>query len=449
MKAQAHDKIEHIVRSSGLWDGEREQTHAFLTSATPFVITPDQRTQIEEGGRAALKVLEGITRILAIAAQPNISRGPAWNLIRKISKLQVPKFFHPLQGAKPEHGNILVKFDLVEDEDGNFKVAEIDATNRRGLGYTSLFDRVRKDLFPDMAHLPSPIEHLSGRVKRLDALRGARAADEMVTLGYVYAHKERWYLPEFLILAGEMERYGIRLLVGSEHELQVQDNKVFIGGVECDSRVLMDIALKMDDHQKAAQLGALFRGGNIRLIVPPRPFLGSKALLALAHNCDDASAGSRDHKVYRLLEHILGSQIDAEDLKRFRGFVPATRFVSKAGPTDQKMAALRKRGVVIKEVVNSGMKGVAFSANPNSDFDDLMRDARKRPYSYILQDEVVTRQREFNLRNGGDPFTEQRRTRLIVYFVGRELVTGVATACREREVHGGKTAAFAPLIIGE
>lgn len=418
-------RVSRIIQDSGLWDDGRHDTHGFRVTDTLVDYTPEQAAQLRVLGGAIHDVMEGMSRIIGIASNPVLATGSTWSMVRKVTGMMVPGFMRPLQALSVHIVPSLIKVDVMEDVDGLMRVAEIDATNRRGMGYTSLFERARAEIDPHCTPLgKSIIPALAEYVKML-----CEKLKKPAQLGYVYAHQERFYKPEFVILKRELAGHGVELVLGDEYETRVDGDIVVIDGVRCESGLMADFALKLVRTDLMAQFADLYTRGQVRLLIPARPFLGSKGLLALIHNADDD----------KRLEAILLSQIDPDALALMRKHVPVTRFVTSKSERPE-------RGV-LKEVISSGMKGVYFA--DEDDFDAAWRDARGRPYQYVLQDHVDCRLREFFVRDlDRDEYVrEQLRTRLIVYYVKRVLCGGVVTAGDGVRIHGGGRSVFTSSIV--
>ena len=416
MVRDLYSRIEGIVTESGLWAGEQRQTHAFRPTSSIVGFTSAQVEELKRLGPTIAEVLQGMSRILTVAHNLDVAEGEAWRVLRKVMSMEVPGFMAPLQSLYPKQAPLLIKVDVMEDGDGQFHLAEIDATNRRGMGYTSLFERLRSEVKPRSSAPFTPIvEALAGLVKRL-------CGKGRPQLGYVYAHRERFYLSEFLILRDALRHYDVELLVGDELETNVVGDTVVINGTPCESALLADFAIKLERKELIVDLSRLYKEKRVRLLIPPRPFLGSKALLALLHNAEG------DAKI----EAILRSMIDGEAIDHLRQRVPMTRFVTKS--------SVAPTSGVLKEVISSGMKGVYFVGDPA--FKKGFADARSRPYQYVVQDEIVCRRRRFQVLSSEGGSRENLRTRLILYYVLRSPAGGLITATEEKAVHGGGRAVF-------
>lgn len=427
--APSHQHLESLVRDSGIWTDDRADTHRFRLTRTLARYSPQQVADINRLGLAINEMMKGMSRLVTIASNGTTSPGNSWALVRTATNMMAPRYMRDLQPLFPQRVPHIVKVDYMEDADGALHIAEIDATNRRGMGYTSLFEKLRAALDPNCVPMAKPIiPALAEHVKRL-------CGKDKPQVGYVYAHKERFYLAEFEILKRELAAHGVELLLGSEYETGVDHfaDQVIIGNTRCTSGLVADFALKLERMDLAAQFADLYRRSKVRLLIPARPFLGSKALLGLLHNATPNPKGGRPEDRDPRLEAILLSQIDPDALALVRKHTPVTRFVTAD-------TARPERGV-LKEVMSSGMHGVYFASNV--DFDKAFDDARRRPFQYVLQDEIDCAERPFDtFAPDGTVVTEQLRTRLIVHYINHEPAGGVVTAGHGKSIHGGTQAVF-------
>lgn len=408
--------VENVVLKSGIWAGQQRQTHGFLLTPEVFRLSESQHQWLREFGLALHGCLAGAGRIAAVACDTDLNcNTTGWRLARQVAKKEVTFRHRDIQHLHPNHVPFIIKTDWVEDQSGQLRLVEIDAMNRRGLGYTTLFNRVRDTLYPEAQVLPG--------VARL-------IADEMVRrrraeLIFLYAHKERFYLPEFMVFAAEMRKYGVEVVLSDELELEVREKKVVIRGEEKHDPLFVNFPVFSKKGRTEVELAQLYRHEEIELLMPPKSFLGSKGLLALLKN------ESNDQN----LESILGSQIDPKALTLVRESLPCTHMITLRSPEE-----LGDGRWVLKETISAGTKGVVFSDDPS--FQDAFKSARRASYKYVLQETVKGKQRQFRYwQNGQEEVSvADWYTRVIIYFVGRQPADVVVTACQDKLVHGGKQA---------
>ena len=171
----------------------------------------------------------------------------------------------------------------------------------------------------------------------------------------------------------------------------------------------------------------------MKFIIPPKPFLGAKGVLALLRN----DGGNK------YLEPLLYSFIKKQSLDLVRKYIPETLLVGKQaeGINSIKERVSRKR-FVLKESISSGMKGTVFSGD--ACFDATLARACATNMNWILQEEVVNQPQTFSWFENGNGSIPKIKTsddwfmRVTTQYVNRKLGDVIVTACRDKAVHGGK-----------
>lgn len=418
------EQIELVVRESGLWDQGREKSHGFLLSPTVYTITATQRRELEDLGKSLSECLMGLGRIAVIAFTDYLSKSPSWAVVRRVLDQDVPKNYRLLAIKHPNRIPAICKVDLMEGEDGQFYIAEIDGHNKHGLGYSTLAARVRRVIAPDVECLPGVATSLSEEVKRRS--RGTN------TLVLVYSDQERFYLPEFQILASEMATHGIRLVVISELEMSAQGDKLSYHGQEEGHSLFVDLPFLYRRPELRETLGRLYEDGEVDFLIPPKPFFGAKAVLALLRN------DLMDPEV----EAIVRSQIPIQHLERMRRYIPETYLVQ--GRVDPKLLGEGKR-FVLKATISSGMKGTIFS--DSGVFAARLAEAQELKGRYILQREVTTAPRQFRYYQGEEKLKGNWYMRVTAHYARAKLADVVVTARQDKRVHGAKDSLQVGTII--
>lgn len=409
-----HQLIKDTVVQSGLWDLGQEN-YLFLLSSDVYAVSPNQLKALEVMGPALQECLAGLGRIAATSFTPALGYGKTWAMITKSLRTGTPSLYNDLQGLKPGRTPTLCKVDLVEGVDDRFYIAEIDGHNKHGLGYSTLAARVRDLLIKDAKKFPGVAKTLVAEIKR------RRAGDQTVLM--LYGDHERFYLPEFKILANEMAGLGVNLVVRSEMELkenplqQLSDLK--------EPRLLMDFPVMYHNQELCEALSALYRKGEVDFLFPPKPFLGSKAVLGLLRNDEGKPE----------LEAILKSQIETAALETLRSFIPETYLVHKGRNPQHWLNLCGGRRFILKKCISSGMKGTVFTGEP--EFETEFELACKSYYHYVLQEEVPTRTRRFGYYTSfGAPEQAEWYTRVTVHFNRGTVADLVVTARQDKKVHG-------------
>jgi len=309
--------------------------------------------------------------------------------------------------------------DIMESESGEFRIAEIDGHNKHGLGYSTLTARIRRAIMPEAKAFPGVAMTLAKEIQR-------RGENSVVLL---YADQERFYLPEFRILQAELATHGVEVGVVAESEVRIENERAVVSKDGKDHRLFVDFPFMSvrGTHSQAVNqiLATRYRAGEIDFLIPPKPFYGSKAVLALLRNDIENDE----------LEAILKSQIRSASLELLRQYIPETYLVHKRAREEYWRGKCNGRRFVLKESISSGMKGTVFSDEPH--FDAIMKRACDSYYRFVLQKEVTNRSRSFQyFADGGCLRQGEWFMRITVHYSVRRVADIVITARQDKKVHG-------------
>lgn len=403
--------LKEVVQQSGLWHGGREETHRFLLSPDVFQLTTAQRQELEKLGQALFDVMGNLSHMATCVKGGRYCGNGGWGTFRRIMSSGVPRKYQQLQKLNSDDIPQMLKVDIMMGEDGSFRIAEIDGHNKHGMGYSTLGARFRQAMMPSAAGLPGTVASVADFIKR-------RYRSDRVM--FLHSHFERFYIPEFEIAAAEFARHGVNCQVVSEHNLKPEQ---VTGGVFID---LPFLDSKSDDLHSA--IASAYMRGEVKCVLPPKPFLGSKSLLAFLRN-------DRNHPG---IANLLSVFVDRRSLATLRRYIPETVLVGRGGGVSFEtiMEMVSHKRYVLKQGVASGMKGVHFSDNPS--FEKALKRASKTYVSQVLQEEVPTKQFEFtSFDKRGVPNTSNDwHVRLTTHFVARRLAEITVTARRDKSVHG-------------
>ena len=409
-----YNKLKEVIDGSGIWTGARGETHAFLLSPSVYEITTGQRQELSALGYALYDCLAGLSHIAVIAYDRHLNYGNVWGLARKVFSTGVPSMYTELQGMNVRHLPKLLKVDLMVDRNGHFRIAEIDGHNKHGVGYSTLGLRFRQALYPEAKSLPGTVMALAIEIKRLEHNR----------LKLFYADQERFYLPEFEIVRQEFLKHGIDCLIVSEMEA---DNGFLEEGL------FLDLPFLYHHMEHYSRIVAAYKAGNVSFIIPPKPFLGAKGVLALLRN----DGGNPQ------LEALMRTFIRGQSLDIVRGYIPETLLVGRQAKGFEAIRRLvADKRYVLKESISSGMKGTVFSDSP--DFETVLVGACCSRLNWILQEEVENQPQTFSWyekANGDAPMLQTSSDwymRVTVQYVNRVLADAIVTARRDKSVHGAK-----------
>lgn len=425
IKMITRDKVQAVVLKSDLWRREKSK-YEFCLSPEVYEITQERKDQLINIGNSIRDCLAGIGRISAIASDPKIGYGITWQMIRKALNTDIPGIYQEIQNLNPGKVPDICKVDLMLGKDGRFYIAEIDGHNKHGMGYCTLASRMQKVIRPDSETFPGIAKLMSERIKML-----GNGKNDVVLLS---TERERFYLPEFKILQDELTKYGVNLIVVSEEEF---DDKGTItpSGLE-GFRIFVDLPFLFEESNLWKRLVTLYKDGKIDFIIPPKPFLGSKSILALLRN---------DEKNPEL-EAILQSQINRRSLEQLRSHIPKTFLVRRRYKNEDKNQKFWQQLIgderfLIKATVSSGMKGVAF-VDEKHKFQQTFSNARNSYYHYILQEEVESDPVHFQFfEENGSLLSARWYMRVTAHFAltqpPNQRVAGVTvTARQDKKVHG-------------
>lgn len=404
---------EQLLQEWGLWAGARRETHSFLLSPDAYEITSAQAVELEELARTIHESLGGAGRMAAIATNPTLCRGKTWGMIRRALFAGVPQDYQGLELLEPGQVPVPIKVDLMERIDGSYAIAEIDGHNTHGLGYSGLLALMTQLGHPDAKHYPGVAAALKTELHRRGESR----------LTFLYGDRERFYLPEFEILARTLKSEGVDLTVVSEIEVA--------GELPAGLLVGLPFLYRNQDLRQSLVRG--YREGKYRFLIPPKPFLGSKALLALLRNEENDQE----------LEAILRSQILARSLEVVRRCTPKTHLIIKQGRDSETYWAARRNGsrCVLKECISSGMKGTVFS--DEAEFGSVWHRACASHYQFVMQEEVETRRRRLSyFEADGQLKSADWHLRVIVHFSQAKVADVIVTARQDKAVHGAKDCLF-------
>lgn len=406
--------VEQVVQESGLWHGTGEN-YRFLPSPAVYTLTGEQRKELEKLGVALRESLGGLGRIFAIASQSQFAYGKTWGMVLRSLRTGVPKNYHHLACLHAGRTPAICKVDLMEGVDGRFYIAEIDGHNKHGLGYSTLGARCRRLIAPDAQTFPGVANVIAVETKRLN-----RGVGDLVLL---YADQERFYLPEFRILREELKHHGVELTVVAESELElgrIEGRKYF-------KKHPLFVDLPFMYHNKTLNelLAEGYVQGEVDFLLPPKPFFGSKAILALLRNDEEKPE----------LEAVLRSQIPLGALALVREYLPETYLVHKGEKRERWAKLADGRRFVLKETVSSGMKGTVF---PEDDgYEKTFNDACASYYRFVFQEEVHPKRQRFAYFDDRQQLAEADwYTRVTVHFTRREVADIIVTARRDKKVHG-------------
>lgn len=409
--------VEQVVRDSGLWSNGREYSHRFVLSPSTYTISTRQQTDLSRLGQCLDRVLLGLCRIAAIALNPKVGNKPAWKRLCATFTRGVPQPMREVWLLEPEAIPAVYKVDLIETIDGEYRIAELDAQNKHGLGYSTLTANIRCTVARNARSYP-------GTAAKIAAAIRAHGTNEALL---IFADYERFYQPEFEILKEALSFLGVELTVTNEVDLDPNEI-VRRSWSTSQPLVLVDFPMMNRNLQVRQTIAERYIEDKIRFLIPPKPYLGSKGMLAVLRNDE----GNVD------LEAILGEHIGAETLTTVREFIPRT-YLLQPKHTSLDVASLTECSrYLLKRTISSGMKGVHFPDDPG--FYEVLAEAVKMHGLYVLQEIVPSATRPFQYYNGtSELHTADWHMRVTSHFSAGAVADVIVTACLDDHVHGSKS----------
>lgn len=413
------ERIEQIVTESGLWDDGRRESHSFLLSPEVLMVSRERLKALDLLAGALRDCLTGMGCLMAeVSRSTEAPRGFDW--FRNAVLANTPEQYRHAHLRHPWKVPTVCMVDMLEDEAGRWWIAEIDGTNKRGFGYAVLMHRIAQTIMPDALLLPGVATSC------IDVLRSA----EVSKLLLIAPAPELYYRPWFTILKRALESDGVEVEVAFERRsLAALREKTY--AVALDWPLTRHRALDSLLEENYAR-------GGLDFLLPPKPFFGSKALLAVLKN----ELGDKP------LEDTLCHYIPPRSLTRVREYIPETYFPgcivrTDDGWTDPEGEFSTPGDYLIKRTLSSGMKGVLFPDDPN--YEAVLKSGpfALHPFRFVIQRIITNRLRPLQFFSAdGASLEEKRQLRISCYF---DLVKGAladidVTACQGREIHGGKDA---------
>ena len=418
--------IEQVVLDSGLWGPGRSPNYQFLLSPDLYQVTETRRQELEALACALHDCLSGMGRLAAIAFDPRLGQGPAWGKLSRAFRTGVPAFYEGLQHLNPSRVPAICKVDFLEGTDGKFYIVEIDSHNKHGMGYSTLFRRMRQVVGPDHISFPGVVTAIVAEL--------ARRNTKSLTL--IYADQERFYLPEFQIFQEELSKRGIRLFLAAESEVRVVDGGLAFGGEKVEAKTFVDLPSMYRNPALVEYLASGYRSGEIDFLIPPKPFLGAKSGLAILRN-EDADP---------VLEGVLCSQIRGDSLALVRQYIPRTYLVGKERKPEYWRGLMNGTRFVLKESISSGMKGTVFSDDLG--FYHRFQKACASPGKFVLQEEIENRFQPFRyFDEDGKLLESEWCLRVTVHFVMRAVADVFVTGRRSKRIQGATDSVFLGSVI--
>lgn len=415
-----YQDLERVVVESGLWNDDRRKTHGFLLSPEAYPIFSGELVVLNNLGRAIYQCLEGIAKIAVIASNQELGGNRSWRMVKGVLHSAIPNYYQEISSLKPSRVPLICKVDLmVSNEPPYFFIAEIDGHNKHAMGYATLASQMAQ-----MVKRPEEIS-FGGVAAFLSKI--LTNEEEKRSLFFLLSQQERFYLPEVRILQRALAKSGVGSFIAHETEGIFHD---VIRGQTLPSwaKTGMDFPFMYHNPCLVRDLVAQYQKNSINFLIPPKPFFGSKGLLALIKNDNEDED----------LEAILRSQIPARALALVREHLPETYLVGKGFRQDKWRESVKKYPFLIKKTVASGMKGIWFS--DDFQFQHALEQAAIYPGHFILQREIKNKPERLQYFTEEGELTDDdwflRLTTLFTVLKPETIADIIVTARKDKKVHG-------------
>lgn len=410
MTKTQYEVIRQIVIDSGLWQGEREDSHRFILSPEVYSLSDYELTQLKTLGRSLYAVMQGLSRIVGKSEDQKVAKGRIWDIIRRVSSVGIPRSHRRVQTRFPDDYPVIFKVDLLRSG-GKFWVVEFDGVNTHGFGYTVLLNRIRDSLISKQAR------RLRGTVPTIAEYMHSHYA--AMPLFLFVSSNSRFYEPYYRIMTKELLGRGLWTTFSGEW---MEDHEKMLASWH---KLALQFPIFRTDSPLQFILAERYAERQLSFLIPPKTFMGSKSVMALLKN----------ELLDRELEAILTEEIDDAMLESFRSFIPATYLVY---PDGQNVLPnfLRGRFWVMKRAISSGSKGTAF-ITPDMVTSRFL--ANEAPYQTILQEELPNDPLMLTYYGEEGEFkVDTWFARFTAHYHFGELVDMDITARRDKLVHGAK-----------
>jgi len=406
-----HEPYFALLNESGLWRGQRADTHFFHLSPDVYPVCRDQQALLVKLGAAIPVVFAAMSQLITEADQKRSEQ--RWNPFLYAAQKGIPRPFYPLQVMQPDSIPQLCKVDLMEDEHNQYRIAEIDGTNERGMGYSTLTAKLRKLSQPDATTFP-------GCARLLAELVRSRDKQSLILL---YPEQERFYRPEFEVLQSALAEQGVQLDLVIEGDYLGLENALQQQGA---TALFMHLGHMYRDELMFWLLSRAYEEGDVEFLIPPKLWTSSKAVLALLRN----DIGNP------FVEQKLGETITKWALSLMRDLIPETYLVEST-PEFLRLFPKGKpvEGFVLKACYASGMKGTIFTDDPR--FPKAFDEALRTNGNYVLQRVVTNAAKQYRFFDRDKNLQEATWYQRVVTHFNRGHVADVTVTGRQDKcVHG-------------
>lgn len=373
------------MRYSGIWNSPDDEKYRYRLRLSPdlFPISPESLAELKTINELMYQdngFLRGSVSLYTATANPKLSGFPVWGFLSRSLRTGIPKNEINLQQLYPNWLPSIIRLDLAERSDNPlFQIMEVEGDKTHAFGYSTIADFVRDK---DEPALPGIAKTLA---RSLD-----NNSDSPVLL--IVGQQERFYEPELNYFCKEAtSETGRQFIMVPEKQLKIDNDGLYKEGEDFRSRVLVNLPILTPfgpsgtgvDQESILEE---YRTGKLTCLIPPKRFLGNKALLGIISNCDKNPE----------IEMILRQFFQEKTLDTLRRYIPNSSLIWKSNLNYwQDELSDNPELWVVKQTTSSGMKGVALPDNPQKQ-KALLEEASTRPGQFIVQRRIEQKKRKFN-----------------------------------------------------
>lgn len=297
------------------------ETAVFQASSETFPITKADLVKIISIGRSSYALMRCMSNLSVISTDKSIKLPAKFKTIRKMIYQGIPQEVTDALCAHPTRVSNIMRIDFMFDINGDLKIAEIDPTNKHGLGF-ALACRNNTEQGYGNQKILTLLSHI------------VRRYDELVI---VISNTEKFFIREQIYFAKEFTKVtGIKTSVLTEN-----DSGRLLEKISDPSCCFLDMPI-LENTLLQTKLINCFIATPKRVVMPPKHWMTNKSILAFVHDTE--------------MRSILQAFMNGHDLDLLTSVIPPT-FIEQ--PNDSHL-------YIRKEVVSSGAEGVFFSESDNA-----------------------------------------------------------------------------------
>lgn len=398
------NQLVSYLESVGYWGNDYlRKRNEFVLSPCAYKINSKQYENLNKLGRTIYSSLRAIAKKVYTFSNSAPKNRDDQELMGIVSRGD-RKLLSPSETRDDSIPPIL-KVDIAQDCEGNYKVMEVDAYNPRGLGFNALLDGVGNlgssddvETFETMKILAKMLLSFSPSGK----------------VSYFISDYERYYEPSFWVLKKTLAAYNVNLILIKENECEARDI-VNILRERTEGFVFM-IPESFQNIILRDKLLEAYKDGNLKFFFPPKAYLGSKMLLP----------------------YIAG-------YPEINGFIPKTTLLSKKYDVSN---FLGRGNWLVKVGQSSGAKGVFFSDLNSVEFMQCIEQEKnkKRPV-WILQEKINQEALMLKTFLDNEECFDKYYLRLIAQVASNGVIGLEITGRKDCMVHGAPDCVMLPSIL--